>query len=110
MTFVQNSNEYAVPTGINDRTNLYRGGIRFELRRFHASVEEGGTTFNSGQSLYQTAGATNPGNSNTPVFGQTLDLASLVANYGITGSSTYTKALVSSNAFSWMDLRRIYVQ
>lgn len=104
MTFVQNSNEYAVPTGMNDRTNLYRGGIRFELRRFHASVEEGGTTFNSGQSLYQTAGATNPGNSNTPVFGQTLDLASLVANYGITGSSTYTKALVSSNAFSWMDL------
>ena len=103
-TFVQNSNEYAVPTTMNDRTNLYRGGIRFELRRFHATLEEGGTTFNSGQSLYQTAGATNPGNSNTPVFGQTLDLTSLVANYGITGSSTYTKALVTSNAFSWMDL------
>ena len=38
------------------------------------------------------------------MFGQTLDLTSLAASYGITGSSTYTKALFSSNAFSWVDL------
>jgi hypothetical protein len=104
MAFTQNSNEYAVPTAMNDLTNLYRGGVRFELRRFHATVEEGGTTFSSGQSLYQNPGATNPGNSNAPVFGQTLDLTSAAASYGITGSSTYTKALFSSNVFSWMDL------
>ncbi len=109
MAFVQNSNEYAVPTGLQDRTNLYRGGIRFELRRFHATIEEGGTTFSSAQSLYQNPGATNlsqvnPGNVNTPVSGQTLDLTSLAASYGITGTSAYTKALFSSNAFSWMDV------
>ena len=45
MAFTQNSNEYAVPTTVSDLTNLYRGGIHFELRRFHATVEEGGTTF-----------------------------------------------------------------
>jgi len=104
MTFVQNSNEYAVPGTMNDRANLYRGGVRFELRRFHATIEEGGTTFSSGQSLFQNPGAANPGNSNAPVFGQTLDLTSLQASYGITGSSTYSKALFTSNAFSWMDV------
>ena len=104
MAFVQNSNEYAVPTTLNDLTNLYRGGIRFELRRFHATIEEGRTTFSSNQSLYQSPGATNPGNLNTPVFGQTLDLASLAATYGISGTSAYTKALFSSNALSWMDV------
>ena len=102
--FVQNANEYAVPTSLKDLTNLYRGGVRVELRRFHATIEEGGTMFTSSQSLYQSPGATNPGNSNTPIFGQTLDLTSLTANYGITGTSAYTKALFSSNAFSWMDV------
>jgi hypothetical protein len=102
--FVQNSNEYPVPTSGNDLTNLYRGGVRFELRRFHATLEEGGTTFSSSQSLYQSPGTINTGNVNTPIFGQTLDLTSLAATYGITGSSTYTKALFSSNAFSWMDV------
>jgi hypothetical protein len=104
MAFVANSNEYAEPTTLTDRTNLYRAGIRFELRRFHATIEEGGTTFSSSQSLYQSPGATNPGNSSTPIFGQTLDLTSLAASYGISGSSTYTKALLTSNAFSWIDL------
>lgn len=102
--FVQNSNEYAVPNTLSDRTNLYRGGIRFELRRFHATVEEGGTTFASGQSLFQSPGAVNPGNSSAPIFGQQLDLTSLAAAYAIAGSSTYSKALFSSNPFSWMDV------
>jgi hypothetical protein len=102
--FVANSNEYAVPTSLTDTTDLYRGGVRFEFRRFHATLEEGGTTFNSAQSLYQAAGAANPGTFTAPIFGQTLDLASLAANYGITGSSTYTKALFSSNALPWMDV------
>jgi hypothetical protein len=104
MAFTQNSNEYAVPTTLSDLTNLYRGGIHFELRRFHATIEEGGTTFSSAQSLYQSPGAVNPGNLNTPVFGETLDLTSAAASYGITGSSIYTKALFSSNPYSWMDL------
>jgi hypothetical protein len=104
MAFVAESNEYAVPTTLNDRTNLFRGGVHFELKRFHATLEEGGTTFSSNQRLYQSPGATNPGNSNTPVFGQTLDLASLAASYGITGSSIYSKALFTSNPTSWMDV------
>jgi hypothetical protein len=104
MAFVAESNEYAVPTTLNDRTNLFRGGVHFELKRFHATLEEGGTTFSSSQSLYQSPGATNPGNSNTPLFGQTPDLTSLAASYGITGSSLYSKALFTSNPASWLDV------
>ena len=104
MAFTQNSDEYPVPTTMSELTNLYRGGVHFELRRFHATIEEGGTTFNSSQSLYQSPGGTNAGNLNTPIFGQTLDLTNLGASYGITGSSIYSKALFSSNPFSWMDV------
>jgi hypothetical protein len=104
LAFVQNSNEYAVPTTLNDITNLFRGGVRFEFRRFHATVEEGGTTFSSAQTLFQSPGSTNYGNSNAPVFGQTLDLTSVAASYGITGSSTYSKALFSSNPVPWADI------
>ncbi len=67
MAFVANNNEYPVPTLLSDRTNLYRGGVRFELRRFHATLEEGGTTFSSDQSLYQSRGV-NTGNVVGPHF------------------------------------------
>ena len=51
-TFVSNGNTYPVPNQLNDSTKLYRGGVRFELRRFHATLEQGGTTFKDDQSLY----------------------------------------------------------
>ena len=103
-TFTATSNEYAMPMFARDQTNLFRGGMHLEKRRFHATVEEGGTTFNSNESLYQNSGKLNPGNRNTPIFGQALDLTSLVATYGIHGNSTYTKALFTSNAFRWLDV------
>jgi hypothetical protein len=102
--FIGTGNEYAAPNSLRDLTNLYRGGVRFELRRFHATIEEGGTTFKNDQSLYQSPGTSNPGNVTAPVLGQTLDLTNLLASYGIRGTSAYTKALFSSNAFSWLDL------
>ena len=51
-----------MPNTLHDLTNLYRGGVRFELRRFHATLEEGGTTFKDDQSVYQNPGSTNYGN------------------------------------------------
>src|SRR6185437_5901474 len=44
-TFVSDSNEFPVPNTLRDQTSLYRGGVRFELRRFHVTLEQGGTTF-----------------------------------------------------------------
>jgi hypothetical protein len=103
-TFVSDDNEYAVPNTLRDMTNLYRGGVRVELRRFHVTLEEGGTTFKDDQSVYTTGGSNNFGNVSTPFFGQTLYLSNLLASYGIRGNSTYSKALLTANATPWLDL------
>ena len=103
--FVTNRNQYPVPNTLRDSTDLYRGGIRFEKPRFHLTLEEGGTWFKSDQSLFQNPSApVNYGNSGAPVFGQTLYLNSLLAAYGIGGSSAYSKALLTASPTSWLDI------
>ncbi len=102
--FVSQGNEYPVPNKLSDRTNLYRGGFRIELRRVHATLEQGGTSFTDDQNVYDTPGAANYGNVNTLVFGQKLNLTSLLATYGIKGNSVYTKGLITYNVASRIDL------
>jgi len=102
--FVTDGNNYPVPNTLSDSTELYRAGVRFEKPRFHVTLEEGGTTFKSDQSLFQNPGSTNYGNFSAPILGQTLDLTSLLAAYGIGGSSTYTKALLTANPTPWIDI------
>lgn len=103
-TFVSDADEFPVPNTMSDRTDLYRGGVHIQRKRFHVTLEEGGTTYQSNQTLYQTAGATNYGNTTTPFIGQTNTLTSLLAAYGVGGSSTYSKGLFTSNVTSWLDL------
>lgn len=93
-----------MPNRLHDRTSLHRGGVRFELRRFHATLEQGGTTFKDDQSVFQTQGSSNFGNVLTPVSGQRLDFTSLLATYGIGGTSIYGKGLFTANPVSWLDL------
>jgi hypothetical protein len=102
--FVTDSNVYPVPNTLSDSTDLYRGGVRFEKPHFHLTLEEGGTAYKSDQSLYQNPGSTNYGNFSSPIFGQTLNLTSLLAAYGIRGSSAYSKALVTASPTSWLDI------
>jgi hypothetical protein len=93
-----------VPDQIDDSTNLYRGGVQIKGRRFHITLEEGGTTFKSDQNTYtSTSLAPNPGNDMSPVFGDTLGLSSLLQAYGIRGTSTFSKAIVTASPFSWLD-------
>jgi hypothetical protein len=101
--FVSDGNEYPVPYTTFDRTELFRGGFRIGLKRFHATLETGGNTFGSNQQLYQNTGQTNYGNNSMPYFGQTLSLNSLIASYGIGGTSVYGKALFTANVASWLD-------
>ena len=75
-----------------------------ELRRFHVTLEEGGTTFKDDQSVFQNSGSTNFGNNATKLLGHTLDLTNLLGAYGIRGSSTYAKGLLTANAAPWLDL------
>ena len=101
--FVSNGNEFPVPAQFHDRTSNFRGGVRLEFRRFHATLEQGGTWFEDDQTLYQSGGV-NYGNSPAPIFGQTLDLTDLLGAYGAHGTSIYSKGLVTASPVSWLDL------
>ena len=103
-TFVSDSNEFPVPNTLRDQTNLYRGGVRFERRRFHVTLEQGGTTFKNDQSVFQNPGSSNFGNVATPILGQKTALTSLLASYGVRGTSIYSKGLFTAAAASWLDL------
>jgi hypothetical protein len=102
-TWVQDlANEYPVGTRFRDRTENYRGGVRFELNRFHLTVEQGGTTYKDDDSVSQNALIT--GNRTAPVFGQTLQLGSLQQAYGIRAHSIYNRALLTANPASWINI------
>ena len=90
-TFVTDGNEYPLPDKLRDSTNNYRGGIRFELRRFHVTLEQGRTTFRDDQQVFSTSSTPNYGNNTGLVLGQTLFLTNLQQSYGIRGTSNYSK-------------------
>lgn len=100
--FVSDANEYPVLNQLNDQTGMYRGGVRIERRRMHATLEQGGIRFSDGQ---QTSfNGSEPGNRLQPIFGQQLVLNDLRQTYGISGSSIFTRGLATAQPFSWMDL------
>jgi hypothetical protein len=101
-TFVSLPNQFPVLSTTYDLTNLYRGGVRIEKRRFHVTLEQGGTTFVNNQNEYN--GTANYGNNLVPYFGQTIDLQNLLTAEGIRGSSVYSKGLVTANVTSWLDV------
>jgi hypothetical protein len=102
-TWVQDSNDsFAVPMLLRDSTNNYRGGIRLEFNRWHVTLEEGGTTYKDDDQA--SANGSNFGDRTTPSLGGTLVLNTLTQNYGVRGSSVYTKALATASPFSWLDL------
>ena len=101
--WVQDSNnDYAVPVLLRDSTDNYRGGVRFEYRHFHVTLEQGGTTYKDDDLASNTGSVL--GDRTSSIFGQTLSLTNLQQAYNITGDSIYTKALVTANPFSWLDI------
>lgn len=96
------NNQYPVATLLRDSTDNYRGGVRFELKRFHITLEQGGTTYkNDDQANFL---GTNYGDRTTSIFGETLSLNNLQQAYGIRGTSVYSKGLLTANPFSWLDI------
>jgi hypothetical protein len=102
-TFVNgSSNEYPVATLLRDSTNNYRGGVRFEYNRFHITLEQGGTTYKDDDQATDTIAER--GDVTTPLLGQTLQLTGLNQQYGIRGTSIYSKALATLHLSSDMDV------
>jgi hypothetical protein len=101
--FVLQLNEYTVPTHYSDHTNQYRGGVRFEFSRWHATLEAGRSNFRDDQSLSQAA-SQNLGNLRTPFLGRTLFLTEGTQNYGIRGDAVFARGLFTANPVSWADI------
>ncbi len=103
--FVSDANEFPVPNTMSDRTNLYRGGVRIGLKRLHVTLEEGGTTFQNNQTLYQAPGATElrqlsrPRSSARPWISPACSRPTESRAH-----STYSKGLFTANVTPWLDL------
>jgi hypothetical protein len=102
-TFVTSGNEYPLSQNTNDHTANYRGGVRLEFNRFHATLEQGGTTFRQDQQIYYN-GRTTGNLTQPPLFSPPLYLTGLTQAYGIRGDSIYSKGLVTASPASWVDL------
>jgi hypothetical protein len=100
--FVSDINEYPVGTTFSDKTDTYRGGVRFEFSRIHWTLEQGGSTFADNQGL--SSSGTNLGNLTVLFLGQRLSLTGLSQRYRVEGDNVYSKALVTANPFHWIDL------
>ncbi len=100
--FVAPGNEYAVPVSLDDRTNNYRGGVRLELKKFHLTLEQGGTQFEDGTSV--SYNELNRGNRVQPIFGQNLFLNKLTQLYNINGDSIYSRVMATGAPTRWLNL------
>jgi hypothetical protein len=100
------SDEFPVATLLRDSTNNYRGGVRFEFKRFHITLEQGGTTFKDDDQAGFSG--TNFGDTTTPLLGQGQGQVQFLSNlqqvYGIRGTSVYSKGLLTAHPFSWIDI------
>jgi hypothetical protein len=100
--FVNGINSYPVEDRPRDSSNNYRGGVRLELKKFHVTLEQGGTTFKDDQQVFTSN--QNFGNNPGPFLGEQLDVTSLTQAYGVRGDSIYSKALLTANPTPWLDL------
>jgi hypothetical protein len=100
--FVTNGNEYAISTQYRDQTNDYRGGVRFEMNRWHLTVEQGGATFKDDQQAFTDD--LNYGNRTSTILGRELFVDGARQAYGMRGNSMYSRALFTADPARWIGL------
>jgi hypothetical protein len=101
-TLVAEGNEYPLRNIVQWSMNELRGGIRFEMKRWHATIEQGGTNFRDDQNVYSTEKLL--GNRTSPYFGQLLSLTSGQQFYHVRGNGAFTKVLLTASPTDWLDL------
>ena len=105
--FVTTGNEYPVAGTLEDRTDLFRGGVRVSTARYHATIEQGGLRYRQRDGWQELR--PNAGNVTAPFFGTPLRLESLDQQYRIDGGGYYSKAVASANPASWLDISGSYL-
>lgn len=106
-SFVVPQNEYPVATSYSDRTAIYRGGVDFNFARFHANIEQGGTTFSDDQGASDSTALS--GDLSSTFLGQRLVLNGLNELYRVRGDSIFTKASFGANPVSWATISGQFV-
>jgi hypothetical protein len=101
--YVPSLNEYPVPTEYDDSTDTYRGGVRLEQDRWHATLEVGGFLFRDRQQVFGPA-TPGTGNRTTPIGGQQLFLRDASQLYDVDGDAVYVRGNFTGSPFSWLDL------
>ena len=102
MNFVQNLNEYPVGTQYDSSTDLYRGGVRFNLSRMHLTLEGGGTSSGRSGSVHQRH---EPGQPDDDIpRGRRCSSSSAQQSYGVTGDSRFVRGLFTARPADWVDV------
>ncbi len=100
--FFTDGDEFPVASQLQDSTDHYLGGIRFEGNRMHLSLEQGGSRFANDQRI--SGAGTNDGNVSVPLLGQNLFLSNLAQQYRVRGDSIYSKAVFTANPAKWVNI------
>ncbi len=100
--FQTDGNEFPVTTDLGDHTDNFRGGVRFEKKLWHVTLEQGGTKFKDDQRVFTDQ--YNPGNRTTPILGQDTFLDNLDQTYRVRGDSIYTSVLMTAAPAPWVDV------
>jgi len=106
-SFAASQNNYAVATQYGDSTNNYRAGVDYNGARFHANLEQGGTTFKDDQGASENM--QNTGYLLNSFLGQQLALSGLDELYRVRGDSVYTKASFGANPVTWASVSGQFV-
>lgn len=95
-------NNYPLVNQVRWGQNTFRGGVRVELRKFHATFEEGATAFKDDEGLYSNGPSL--GDRTSPYLGQQLFLNDAWEAYYIRGDGKFTKGFGTYSPASWVDL------
>jgi len=95
-------NNYPLVNLVRWGQNTFRGGVRIELHKFHATFEEGATSFKDDEGLYSNGPSI--GDRTSPYLGQTLSLNDAWEAYYIRGDGKFTKGFATYSPASWADL------
>ena len=95
-------NNYPLVNLVRWGQNTFRGGVRVELHKFHATFEEGATSFKDDEGLYSNGPSI--GNRTSPYLSQPLSLNDAWEAYYIRGDGKFTKGFATYSPASWADL------
>jgi hypothetical protein len=104
---VLDGNDYPLRTNIAWQQNTLFAGVRVTMRRAHATIEQGHTSFNDNQYVYSTEALN--GSRLAPVLGQTQLLKSGSESYIVRGRGPYTRVYGSGSITNFLDLTGTYV-